>query len=74
VAQHNKPVDLLRYLIETYTQPGDTVIDFVAGSGSTLVAASQAGRNAIGIEREELFCHTAAQRLQGAQRHAEPEP
>ena len=45
-----KPVDLGRYLIRTYTQEGDTVLDNCFGSGSFLVAAALEGRNSIGIE------------------------
>jgi site-specific DNA-methyltransferase (adenine-specific)/modification methylase len=45
-----KPVALGRYLVRTYTDPGDTVLDNAFGSGSFLVAAAVEGRNAIGIE------------------------
>lgn len=45
-----KPVDLGRYLIRTYTRPGDIVLDNASGSGSFLVAAAREGRRAIGIE------------------------
>jgi site-specific DNA-methyltransferase (adenine-specific) len=45
-----KPVPLLEYLIRTYTNPGDTVLDFTCGSGSTGVAAMQTGRKFIGID------------------------
>jgi site-specific DNA-methyltransferase (adenine-specific) len=58
-----KPVSLLRYLVETVSAPGAVVLDPFAGSGSTLVAAKQAGRRAIGIEIEERHCGTAARRL-----------
>ncbi len=53
-----KPVGLGRYLIRTYTEPGDVVLDNAFGSGSFLVAAALEGRNAIGIELNqdvELF-------------------
>lgn len=46
-----KPVALMEYLIRTYTNPGDVVLDNCAGSGSTGVAALQSGRQFIGIER-----------------------
>lgn len=47
-----KPVALMRYLIRTYTNPGDTVLDFTCGSGTTLEAAKLEGRKCIGIERD----------------------
>jgi site-specific DNA-methyltransferase (adenine-specific) len=58
-----KPVELLRYLILTYTNPGDTVLDFTMGSGTTLRAAKDLGRRAIGIEINERYCDLAARRL-----------
>ncbi|MCL2125228.1 MAG: site-specific DNA-methyltransferase [Oscillospiraceae bacterium] len=48
-----KPVELGRYLIRTYTDPGDVVLDNTCGSGSFLVAAMLEGRNFIGIEKNE---------------------
>ena len=48
-----KPVELGRYLIRTYTNPGDIVLDNACGSGSFLVSALMEGRNFIGIERNE---------------------
>lgn len=48
-----KPVELGRYLVKTYTNPGDVVLDNAFGSGSFLVAALQEGRNFIGIEKNE---------------------
>lgn len=48
-----KPVELGRYLIRTYTNPGDVVLDNACGSGSFLVAALMEGRNFIGIEKNE---------------------
>ena len=58
-----KPIPLMAYLIQTYSQPGDTILDFSMGSGSTLVAAKLLGRNAIGIERDRSFCDIAIERL-----------
>jgi len=51
-----KPVELMKYLIETYTNPGDTVLDFCMGSGTTGVACKITGRKFIGIEKDlEIF-------------------
>jgi site-specific DNA-methyltransferase (adenine-specific) len=50
-----KPVKLLERLIEIFTDPGDVVIDPVAGSGSTLIAANNTGRNAYGFEIKKNF-------------------
>mgnify|MGYP000865773392 CR=1 FL=1 len=54
-----KPLKLLEYLIEIFTDPGDIVIDPVAGSGSTIVAAENLGRKAHGFEIKKDF-HSAA--------------
>lgn len=54
-----KPVDLLRRLIDIFTDPGDVVIDPVAGSGSTLIAAAQAKRPAYGFEIKKPFFREA---------------
>ena len=48
-----KPIELGRYLIRTYTNPGDVILDNTCGSGSFLVAAMLEGRNFIGIEKNE---------------------
>ena len=52
---NQKPVALLEYLIKTYTNPGDTVLDFCMGSGSTGEACANTGRNFIGIELYPLL-------------------
>lgn len=51
-----KPLSLLKYLIEIFTDRGDVVIDPCAGSGSTLLAAEQLGRKAYGFEIKKEFC------------------
>lgn len=48
-----KPVELGRYLVRTYTNPGEIILDNTFGSGSFLVAALKEGRNFIGIEKNE---------------------
>ena len=57
-----KPVRLMRWLVRLVTPPGGTVLDPFMGSGTTLVAAKNLGRKAIGIEIEERYCEIAAQR------------
>lgn len=59
----SKPVSLMRELIDQFTDPGDTILDPFAGSGSTLVAAKELGRKAIGIEIDPKWCAVAAARL-----------
>jgi DNA modification methylase len=58
-----KPVMLLRQLIEASSLHGDVVLDPFLGSGSTVVAARTEGRRAVGIEIEERYCEIAAKRL-----------
>ena len=58
-----KPLGLMRWLIERHSRPGDLILDPYAGSGTTLRAAKDLGRRAIGIEIEPLYCETAARRL-----------
>jgi site-specific DNA-methyltransferase (adenine-specific) len=62
-----KPDQLMRTLVDQFSEPGETILDPYAGSGSTLLAAAFLGRRAIGIERDEQFCRSAAQRLMNAQ-------
>lgn len=59
-----KPVELLRQLIESSTVMRESVLDPFAGSGSTLVAAQIESRYAVGIEYEERHCETIAKRLE----------
>lgn len=58
-----KPVALMEYLIRTYTQPGDLVLDPFAGSGTTLVAARNLQRRYIGVELQAEYVETARKRL-----------
>jgi site-specific DNA-methyltransferase (adenine-specific) len=62
-----KPVALYKYLIKTYTNEGDTVLDFTMGSGTTGVACVQTGRNFIGIEIEPKYFEIAEKRIAEAQ-------
>ena len=57
------PVELARRCIRLSTWPGEVVLDPFAGTGTTLVAARQLGRRAIGIERSESYCLAAVDRL-----------
>lgn len=59
-----KPVPLLRYLIRTYSNPGDLVLDPCAGSGSTGEAALLEGRKFTGFEIDEALCKESIQRLE----------
>ena len=58
-----KPVALFEYLIKTYTNEGDLVLDNVAGSGTTGVACKNLNRNFILIEKEKNYCKIAQERL-----------
>ena len=62
-----KPVDLLEYLIRTYTNEGETVLDFTMGSGSTGVACVNANRNFIGMELDPGYFEVAKRRIEEAQ-------
>ena len=61
-----KPTDLLEYLIKTYTNEGDTVLDFTMGSGSTGVACVNTNRKFIGIELDENYFKIAKDRIHKA--------
>ena len=65
-----KPVALMEYLIRTYTNAGETVLDFTMGSGTTGVAAANTGRRCIGIERDPDYFTAASARIQKAQADA----
>ena len=59
-----KPVALMEYLIRTYTDEGDVVLDNCIGSGTTAVAAIRTGRHYIGFEIEQVYCEIAERRIQ----------
>lgn len=61
-----KPVALMEYLIRTYTNEGDTVLDNCMGSGTTGVACANTGRNFIGIERDPTYYAQAYERIKQA--------
>ena len=58
-----KPVALMEYLIKTYTNEGETVLDFTMGSGTTGVACKNLNRNFIGIEKDENYFEIATNRI-----------
>ena len=64
--QTQKPVALLQDLIQTFSNPGDTVLDFTMGSGSTGVACVNTGRNFIGMELDPGYFEMAKQRIEKA--------
>ena len=68
IAKHRteKPVELLEYLIKTYTNEGEIVVDNCMGSGSTCVACVNTNRNFIGIEIEEKYFDIAKERTEEA--------
>jgi site-specific DNA-methyltransferase (adenine-specific) len=61
-----KPVALMEYLIKTYTNEGETVLDFTMGSGTTGVACVNTGRNFIGIELDPDYFRIAQERIANA--------
>lgn len=63
-----KPVALMEYLIRTYTNEGETVLDNCMGSGTTGVACVNTGRNFIGIELDQGYFDIACKRIEDAQR------
>lgn len=62
-----KPVPLMEYLIKTYTNEGETVLDFTMGSGTTGVACVNTGRSFIGIELDPDYFAIAEKRIQEAE-------
>lgn len=62
-----KPVDMMEYMVLTYTVPGQVVLDNTMGSGTTGVACVNTGRNFIGIERDEGYFKIAQERIRAAE-------
>lgn len=62
-----KPVALYAYLIRTYTNPGDTILDFCMGSGTTGVAAIKESRHFIGCDNAQVYYDIARRRIEQAQ-------
>jgi len=58
-----KPVALMEYLVKTYTNENETVLDFTMGSGSTMIACQNTNRNGIGIEQDDKYFEIAKQRI-----------
>lgn len=58
-----KPVALMRWIIDRYTEPGDLVFDPYMGSGPVARACKDTGRRYVGVEIEERYCETAVKRL-----------
>jgi site-specific DNA-methyltransferase (adenine-specific) len=67
-AQHptQKPVALMEYMIRTYTNAGDVVMDNTMGSGTTGVACVNTGRHFIGMEKDKSYFDIACQRIRDA--------
>lgn len=61
-----KPLSLMEYLIKTYTNEGDTVLDNCMGSGTTGIACINTNRNFIGIEKDEKYFELASKRIEGS--------
>lgn len=59
----SKPLPMVSQMVRWFTNPGDTILDPFAGSGTTLRAAKDEGRKAIGVELDEHYCEVIAKRL-----------
>ena len=62
-----KPVALFEYLVKTYTNEGETVLDNCMGSGTTAIACINTNRNYIGFELSEEYCKIAEERIRKAE-------
>lgn len=63
-----KPVELVEWLVRTYSNEGDTILDSCMGSGTTAIACMNTGRNFIGFETDEKYCEIANERIKESQR------
>jgi site-specific DNA-methyltransferase (adenine-specific) len=61
-----KPIEVMKWIVEKYTKEGDLILDPFAGSGTTCAAAELMGRRYIGIEISEEYCEIARKRVQEA--------
>jgi site-specific DNA-methyltransferase (adenine-specific) len=61
-----KPIKLMEYLIKTYSNEGETVLDNVMGSGTTGIASINTNRNFIGIEMDEIYFKLSKNRIESA--------
>lgn len=66
-----KPVALMEYLIKTYTNEGDTVLDFTMGSGTTGVACRNLNRKFIGVEMDENYFNIAKERILNSEQQSQ---
>ena len=64
--RNQKPVALMKWIIERYTKPNDLILDTFVGSGTTCIAAELMGRRYIGIDLSGAYCKIARQRIQAA--------
>ena len=69
-----KPISLMEYLVKTYTNEGETVLDNTMGSGSTMVACVSTNRNGIGIEMDENYFNIAKKRVEEKKEEKDNEP
>ena len=69
IRQHptQKPLRVMEWIIENYTEPTSLILDPFMGSGTTLVAARRLGRKAIGIEINDKYCQIAIKRIKTIQ-------
>ena len=66
-----KPVELIEWLIKTYTSVGETVLDFTMGSGTTMIACINTGRNGVGIEIQEKYFAAASNAVRKLEKRKE---
>lgn len=66
-----KPIELISYLIKTYSRENDLILDCFVGSGTTAVACEKLNRRWIGIELEEKYCEITKKRIEEVLKHRE---